>query len=214
MAYDLFNEYRFGVHQKVVNSVGNEKKVLDVGCAEGVLSKKMSDNKCEIVGIEIDELSAQKANRYCQKVIIGNVESLELEDKYLNYFDFIIFADILEHLKEPLKTLCRFKKYLNENGHFIISLPNVANWRMRFKLLFGNFDYKENGLLDKTHLRFFNLKSTKKLISEAGLEIVKFDITLNGVNKFSKIIYTISKYWPNSFAYQFFIIAKEKNSES
>lgn len=206
--YNFFNPYRYGVHQKIIDYVGKQKTVLDVGCAEGALSEKMLLNQCEIVGIEFNKLSAQTAKNYCKEVILGDIEFIELTKEYDNYFDFVIFADVLEHLKEPLNAINKFKSYLKDDGFFIISVPNISNWRMRMKFLFGNFQYEDHGLLDKTHLRFFNYKSTKKLISDAGLEIVNFDVTMNGVNKFAKFFYLLCKLWPNLFAYQFLIVAK------
>jgi 2-polyprenyl-3-methyl-5-hydroxy-6-metoxy-1,4-benzoquinol methylase len=93
--YNTLNENPFSVHQKIVQLVGEQKKVLDVGCATGHVSKKLYTNKCDVIGIELDEKSSQEAHKYCEEVIIGDVESIELKDKYLNYFDFIIFADVL-----------------------------------------------------------------------------------------------------------------------
>lgn len=208
--YDIFDSNVYGAHKKIVDCIGFEKKVLDIGCAEGTISEKLFSHKCEVLGIELDEKSAQKAKKYCNDVVIGNVELIELNKEYENYFDIILFADVLEHLKEPLEVLRRFKKYLKDDGYMVISLPNIANWRMRFKLLLGNFDYEDCGLLDKTHLRFYNLKGVKKLLSDADLEIVNLDVSLKGTKKFPKFSYSISLKWPNLLAYQFLITAKKK----
>jgi O-antigen biosynthesis protein len=208
--YDFFDSDVFGVHSKIVDYIGFNKKVLDVGCAEGNISEKLHSHECEVIGIEIDEKSAQTAKQYCNAVIIGDVESVKLTEGYANYFDIILFADVLEHLKEPSNVLKRFKYYLKDDGYIIISIPNIANWRMRIKLLFGNFDYEDYGLLDKTHLRFYNFKGMKKLLSDADLEIVNFDIALNGIKKFPKFFYSVSVMWPNLLAYQFLITAKKK----
>lgn len=208
--YGFFSTYKYGVHQKIVDYVGQEKKVLDVGCAEGNLSQKMQENGCEVVGVELDERFAQMAKKYCQRVITGDVESINISNEYENYFDFILFADVLEHLKEPSDVLCNFKSYLKDDGKIIISLPNIANWRMRLKLLSGNFEYEESGLLDKSHLRFYNLKGAKKLLDDVDLELINLDMSLNGIKKFAKLFYSISLKWPNLFAYQFLLITKRK----
>ena len=89
------------------------------------------------------------------------MESIYLNIKYEKYFDIIVFADILEHLKEPLEVLKRYKKYLKDDGYIIISIPNIANWKIRFKSLLGRFEYNEYGILDSGHLRFFNEKSQR-----------------------------------------------------
>ena len=152
--YQEFNSDPFSVHTQILNSVRSQSKVLDIGCAEGYVSKEIASKGCEVVGIEIDMDAAEKAGKYCKEVIVGDVESIELNNKYINYFDYIILADVLEHLSNPLKILNKFKEYLKDDGYLILSLPNVANWRIRFRLLMGNFDYGKNGILDEGHLRF------------------------------------------------------------
>lgn len=207
--YDFFDSDVYGVHRKIVDYIGPKKKVLDVGCADGNISEKLYLHECEIVGIEIDAESAQRAKQYCKEVIVSDVESIELNDEYANYFDIILFADVLEHLKEPLAVLKRFKHYLKDDGYIIISIPNIANWRMRIKLLLGHFDYHDYGILDKTHIRFFNEKSAKNLIYDANLEIAKFDLTVGNVTKLPKFFYSIGRLRPNLFAFQFLIIVKK-----
>jgi len=208
--YQNFNKSPFSVHTQILNSVKRKSKVLDVGCAEGYLSKIIASNECEVVGIELNKDAGQKAVKYCKEVIIGNVESIELNNKYYEYFDFVILADVLEHLKDPLKILIKFKKYLKDNGCIIISVPNIANWRVRFKLMTGKFDYENQGILDEEHLRFFTEKTFKKLIIDAGLEIYKFNLTVGDLNILAGFFHSFGLMWPNLMSYQFLIIAKKK----
>jgi O-antigen biosynthesis protein len=208
--YSSFNPNPYSTHTQIVQFIDGQKKVLDVGCADGHLSKKIQSNNSEVVGIEIDQIAAKEASKYCKELICGDVESTELSDKYISYFDFIIFSDVLEHLKEPLMVLKRFKKYLKDDGYVIIALPNISNWRLRVKFLFGNFEYEDKGLLDRSHIRFFNEKSAKKLLQDADLEIYKFDLTVGDVKKrYAKFFHYIGTLWPNFLAYQFLIIAKK-----
>ncbi len=76
---------------------------------------------------------------------------------------------------------------------------------MRLKILFGNFEYEDTGVLDNSHIRFFNEKSAKKLLSDAGYEIIKFDLTGLESPVGTKIMHKIGTLWPNLFAYQFLI---------
>ncbi len=209
LKYDTFNQNPYSVHQKIIQFVGEKKKVLDVGCAGGHISKKLYTNKCDVIGIELDKNSSLEAQNYCEEIIIGDVESIELKDKYINYFDFIIFADVLEHLKNPSEVINHFSKYLIDKGYIIISLPNIANWRIRFNLLMGNFDYESYGILDEGHLRFFTEKTAKKLIRDAGLEIYEFDVTIGDVNKLAGLFHSFGLMWPNLLAFQFLIIARK-----
>ena len=205
--YQNFNKSTFSVHTQILDSVREQSKVLDVGCAEGYLSKIIASKECEVVGIELDKEAGQKAGKYCKEVVIGNIESIELNKEYYNYFDFVILADVLEHLQDPLQILIKFKKYLKDDGFIIISVPNIANWSIRFKLLTGNFDYENQGILDEEHLRFFTEKTVKKLIIDAGLEIFKFNLTVGDLNRLAGFFNSFGLMWPNLMAYQFLIIA-------
>jgi len=211
--YQEFNTSPFSVHTQILNSIRNQSKVLDIGCAEGYLSKKIALKGCEVVGIELDTEAALKAEKYCKEVIIGNIESIKLNEKYLNYFDYIILADVLEHLQDPLKILNKFNRYLKDDGYIIISVPNIANWRIRFKLLMGNFDYKKFGILDEEHLRFFTEKTAKRLVRDAGFVICNFGLTVGDLNRLAKLFHSVGLIWPNFMAYQFFIVARKDSSK-
>lgn len=86
-------------------------------------------------------------------------------------FDYIIFGDVLEHLKYPYSLLEKFKNYLSEKGKFIISLPNVAHACVKSNLLIDNFNYTKYGILDDTHLRFFTYKTIAKEFANINLYI-------------------------------------------
>lgn len=220
------NLSKYDTYTKLLSLVGREKKVLEVGCASGYLSEQLVKQECEVVGIEIDAPAAGKAKRFCSKVICADVETLPALPYPPSYFDVILFADVLEHLKQPLQTVKNLSTYLKKTGSLIISVPNTANWSVRLKLLLGNFDYQnEGGILDKNHLRFFTLKSLKNFINEAGFVIDKIDVTpgilvfrvlqkslgrifwrfdsLNG------LLYQASKLWKTMFALQFITVAKK-----
>lgn len=208
--YNLFNPDPYSVHIKIVNSIGDGKTVLDVGCADGYISQKLVKNGNEVVGIELDQESANKAQRHCKEIFNENVEDIELPSDYVKYFDFIIFADVLEHLKYPDIVLKNFLKYLKDDGQVIVSVPNVANWRIRIKLLRGNFDYKNYGILDKGHLRFFTKNYVKDLFLDSGLDISEIYITVGDVPLFPSFFHSIGTLWPNLLAYQFLVIGKKR----
>jgi 2-polyprenyl-3-methyl-5-hydroxy-6-metoxy-1,4-benzoquinol methylase len=204
----------YGPHTQVSAWVGKSKKVLDVGCGSGHLCRILKENNCEITGLDISPKSAKLVEAYCNNVLIGNIETMELS-LAIGYFDVILFVDVLEHLKDPLATLNRLKRYLSNNGIYIASIPNVANWQVRMNLLFGRWEYKEDGLLDRTHLRFFTFKSAKELINGAGLQIIKLDVTpsfptplLYNFHTVQYLRYLIAKIWRGMFALQFLIVAK------
>lgn len=211
--YDLFNPDPYGVHMMALDIVGKNKRVLEIGCATGQISRRLSENGCEVVGVELDEESARVARRYCKRVIVSDVCKISIKE-YLNYFDFILFMDVLEHLEDPCAMLKKAKDYLKEGGLVVISLPNIANWTIRWNLLLGNFEYTSRGILDRTHLRFFNERGAKKLLEEAGFEIVKYDISpsLPMVRGVAGFMHYISKLRPNLFAIQFLLVTRAKVS--
>ena len=209
--YDFFDPNPYGSHVKVINIVGKNKKVLEIGCATGQVARRLAENGCEVVGVELSEESARVAEGYCKSVIVADVS--EIDDlNYSKYFDFILFMDVLEHLECPLEVLKRLKSCLKDSGSVIVSLPNVANWMIRWNLLWGNFDYAPRGILDETHLRFFNERSARKLLEDAGFEVTEFDLipSLPLVKIRAKYRYMISKLRPNLFAIQFLLVGRKK----
>lgn len=208
--YDEFNYNPYGSQLKVVNLVGNNKKVLEIGCASGRISKRLSNNGCTVVGVEIDKNSSIKAKKFCKTVINGDVEDLDDLNYPNHYFDVLLFSNVLEHLRSPLDVLKNLKKYLKKDGYIVVAIPNIANIFIRMKLLLGKFDYEESGILDKTHLRFFYEKSAKELLKKAGFDIIKFDIVpcipLLGINP--QLHYNIAKIRPNLFSSEFLIVGR------
>lgn len=209
LKYSKFYDVKYGAHAKMVQLVGKNKKVLEIGCATGYISKKLKENGCQVIGIEIDSSAGRIAKRYCKNVIIADVESLK-KISYKN-FDVLLFGDVLEHLKDPSNVLKRFRKYLKKNGYVVLSVPNIAFWFIRLKLLFGKFEYGDYGILDRTHLKFFTLKSLKKLLDDGGYKIVKIDVTPRSMSPLINwLIYGFTKLWKSLLAYQFLIVAVKR----
>lgn len=167
----IFDEFHT-ISNILFRLIENDKKVLDVGCHTGKLGEKLRFEKdCHVVGIEVNDFASQLASRRLNDLIVADVERLDDLPYPQNTFDVIVFADILEHLREPQKILRFFKEYLKEDGYILVSLPNVANWSIRLKLLSGIWNYKERGLLAQTHLRFYTLKTAEQLIKNCDFKI-------------------------------------------
>ncbi len=165
-------------HVKIINLVEPDKVVLEIGCATGYISQYLIESKkCIVVGVEVDKKAAEKAGRYCKKVIVGNIEDDTIFAQIEGTYDIIIMAAVLEHLVNPEKVLTKAKDLLNPNGYAIITLPNIANWKVRKELLMGRFEYEDYGILDRDHLRFFTYHSAKRLIEGCGYKIEYFSVT-------------------------------------
>lgn len=174
---------RRDVNYRVFENLKPGEVCLSVGCGTAQLEGDFTGRGGTVYGIDIDERSIAQAKtriKWAQVIDIESTQSLGLP---LGMFDAILFADVLEHLREPVHVLKKLRPYLKENGRMIVSLPNVANWKVRLGLLIGRFDYASSGLLDRTHVRFYTLKSAKALIQDAGLEILGIDYSTNMLNE-------------------------------
>jgi 2-polyprenyl-3-methyl-5-hydroxy-6-metoxy-1,4-benzoquinol methylase/glycosyltransferase involved in cell wall biosynthesis len=156
----------------VVRLTGRSKRVLELGCGPGHMSRVLKERGCKITAIELDPVAADLAAASCERVIVGDLEQLDLnEELESGSFDVVIASDVLEHLKDPVTVLRSVKNYLRADGCVIASIPNVAHLSVRLALLSGHFPYAETGLLDRTHLRFFNRESVEQLFDAADLMI-------------------------------------------
>ncbi|QYR19853.1 glycosyltransferase [Paenibacillus sp. sptzw28] len=149
-------------------------RVLEVGCACGatLLEIKNWYPNAEVHGIELNPKAAEIAS-LSANVRSGNIETIEIGTAQ-SYFDYIIFADVLEHLVEPWNVLHKTLPYLKENGKVLASIPNVAHYSVIRDLLKGHWTYQDRGLLDVTHLRFFTREGICRLFSSAGYPYLEF----------------------------------------
>ncbi|HVO75250.1 MAG TPA: methyltransferase domain-containing protein, partial [Ignavibacteriaceae bacterium] len=149
----------------------NSKKILDVGCGSGKLGAVLKQKlNAEVWGVECVYDAALIAQEKLDQVINSPVEEAisRLPDKY---FDSIIFADVLEHLADPFKILIDIKSKLSGAGEIVASIPNVRHWSVLKGLLEGEWEYREYGILDSTHLKFFTRKSLFNMFEKAGYVI-------------------------------------------
>lgn len=146
-------------------------KILDVGCGEGRTGAalKAAGKAREVIGIERCEPIAEIARGHVDRVICADLESVELPFA-TEYFDYIIFGDVLEHLVNPWGVVESLSRHLRQGGHMIASIPNVRYWRVVFPLVLrGQWRYGADGVLDETHLRFFTRKTIVELFASNDL---------------------------------------------
>ncbi len=175
MKYDL--EVSLGdpntSHAQVVDLVGTGRRVLDVGCSTGYLARVLRDRGNRVSGVEIDAEAARAAEPVLEQLVVGDLESAELLGRFEpGSFDVVVFADVLEHLRDPVRVLRDALPLLAPGGSVVVSLPNVAHAAVRLALLEGRFEYRPLGLLDDTHLRFFTRRSVEELLAAAGLRAI------------------------------------------
>ncbi|MBT9316768.1 class I SAM-dependent methyltransferase [Leptothoe spongobia] len=157
---------------KMLSLVGSNKRVVDFGCATGYFAKLLREEGCEVVGVELNPEAAKVAEKYCKEVVVADLDYVKIEDVFEGQtFDVATFGDVLEHIKNPWQLLKAVRRILNPNGFVVASIPNIAHGAVRLSLLEGEFEYREVGLLDNTHLRFFTRSSVGQLFSESGYAI-------------------------------------------
>jgi 2-polyprenyl-3-methyl-5-hydroxy-6-metoxy-1,4-benzoquinol methylase len=174
------NYVAFDLVSKVIKEKNDVKNILDVGCGFGLLSKELKKTypKLDLYGIEHAKEASQSSHKIL-KLLQCNIEDMVLIKSKLKTqkFDVIIFSDVLEHLYDPVGIIKSYQSVLKQDGIIVVTVPNIANIFSRIALLFGFFNYSETGVMDKTHIRFFNRKNLKQLATESDLKIVsqKYD---------------------------------------
>ena len=150
---------------------GRGRRLLDVGAADGLLSRPLTERGWKVTGIEADAAMAAAGAAHCERMLVADlnrgVPPLDGE------FDAIVCADVLEHLADPAAALAALVPALAAGGDVVISVPNVAHLWMRLSLMAGRFDYADRGILDRTHLRFFTRRTLDALLAGAGLSAVR-----------------------------------------
>lgn len=159
--------------QKIIEIIGEDKTILEIGSSAGYMTKIFLENGCKVDVVESDSEVISKIPKGTRKILNKSIEEA-LIYKELNNYDFIIMADVLEHLVNPEQVLKKLLKIASDKTRLIISVPNIASWAMRKQLFFnGDFEYRESGLLDKTHLHFYTVNTLPKILSKNGWKVKK-----------------------------------------
>ena len=158
-------------HGLLTHRINKGEKILEFGCARGDFSAYVKENLgCSVVGVEISKEALDVARGHLDKAILADIEKYEWENELCGEkFDVVMFADVLEHLKDPVRVLKVASGYLKHGGRILFSLPNIAHTDIIAKLLNNRFDYTRVGLLDSTHIRFWAKENIKELCENAGL---------------------------------------------
>jgi methionine biosynthesis protein MetW len=171
--FDLRLDDPVSTHAIQFQLVPPNSNVLDVGCHTGILGAALRQKRnCTVTGIDVDDdalaIASERLNAV-RKVDLGQRGwSGALESK----FDVVLYGDVIEHTIDPFAILEEGRSLLKPNGQMIVSLPNIVNLRVRLKIMFGRFEYEDAGILDRSHLRFFTLQTARKLVRDAGYEVI------------------------------------------
>jgi len=167
--YQYFEE----LHHGLLRQVGSGLKILDVGCGYGQNGAEMMKKNNIVFGVDLSPLAIKKAKQRLTCAVVADFSRPETipEEIKRETFDMVVFSDILEHVYDPLSLIRNAVPLMKENAILLVSVPNIANWLTRLRLLFGRWEYTVSGMMDRTHIRFFTLESIKRLIAAAGFDV-------------------------------------------
>ncbi len=159
---------------RVVRMVGKGRKVLEIGSGPGSITRVLHElSRCRITAIEIDPEALKRVAPFCERALSADLNDRAWPSALAGErFECVIAADVLEHLYHPLEALAAMKSLLLPDGSIVISLPHVGHAALVACLLNEDFEYRDWGLLDRTHIRFFGIRNMQALFDDAGLKIV------------------------------------------
>lgn len=171
-------DYRYYTYERrnLVDIMGEVEKteirILEIGCGMGATLGYLQNKypSAEVYGIELMENVAGIGQKYLPNIIAGNIEYMEIPYEE-NFFDYIICADVLEHLHEPERIVSLLGRYLKPDGSIIASIPNIMHYSVMLDLLKGNFTYQDSGILDRTHLHFFTLNEILRMFAQCRYKV-------------------------------------------
>ena len=152
------------------------RAVVEVGCSRGALARayRQAYPDTRYVGVEIDPEHAAAAAAHCSQVVCGDIEQLAEKDwSALFPSDCWVFGDSLEHLRDPWGVLRRVRSRIAGEGQVVACIPNAQHWSVQARLATGLLRYEEQGLLDRTHLRWFTRVTILELFQSAGFKVVQ-----------------------------------------
>jgi predicted TPR repeat methyltransferase len=218
-----FKDFEGSSHRILIDLIGRysngARTLLDLGAAGGELGQALRNRFKRTIGFENDVDRIGDLQKRFDQAVIADLETVR---RLPAKADAIVLADILEHLRDPRALLACVRNSLTSEGHLFVSVPNIANVTVRIGLLFGIFEYRERGILDSSHLRFYTMRAIKRDIEAAGFRIiairgssVPIRIIVPKAPEFllrlgERMLTIVTRIWRGLFAYQIVIVAQRR----
>lgn len=149
------------------------RRVLDVGCGDGTLGRHLRDRQgARVTGITWSEAEAARARDGLEQVVVADLDAWEPVPG-LGPFEAVVCSHVLEHLRDAGRLLRVLRGLVTPSGVLVVALPNVLFWRQRWEFLRGRFRYGRGGLMDTTHLRFYDGATARELVAGNGWEVTE-----------------------------------------
>lgn len=177
--------------------------VLDAGCASGYVGGFVRKNGNYVIGIDGTRRDILVARKSLDEAYVFDLEKDDRK-KFRNRFDYIIFSEVIEHLFEPEKVLKKLVGWLKPGGYILITTPNIVHIYYRWNFLLGRFNYKEDTVINRSHVHFFTYDSIKELIDSVKLKIINENHLI-----FPRTMNLAWKYFPRLFAHQLIFVCQK-----
>ncbi|MGE0311694.1 MAG: class I SAM-dependent methyltransferase [Lautropia sp.] len=152
------------------------RRIVDVGCMQGSLAKayRAEHPQAEVIGIDIDPDYAAVASAHCTRALAADVETMD-DAAFASLFpsDCWVFGDCLEHLRDPWSVMRRVRARIDAAGSMLICIPNAQHWSVQWRLASGNFRYEDQGLMDRTHIRWFTRQTLLEMFAQTGWQVAQ-----------------------------------------
>jgi methionine biosynthesis protein MetW len=186
--------------------------LLDCGCGDGGLASFLESLGYSVRGVERDPHRVSAAAAKGIDVMVADLSEAAFWRSLSPTYGSIIFSDVLEHLERPQHVLRLAKSALRPGGGVLLSIPNVAYWRIRLNLAKGEWQYEDEGILDRTHRWFFTLETMKQLIEGSGFRLVALrplPAWSPNIGRAKTVAYDwLARWWPSPFGMGFLAYAR------
>jgi 2-polyprenyl-3-methyl-5-hydroxy-6-metoxy-1,4-benzoquinol methylase len=207
-----------GSHVQILRAIPPGARVLDLGCSQGLLARPLRDKGVRTTGVDVGppERVSKDLESYHRRDL---EEPLELPEG--REFDYVVIADVIEHLRNREQLLRSARRHLKPEGRLLISTPNIAIWFYRLSLLVGRFEYGPRGVLDETHVHLFTQSTFRREVERGGFRILRqrvtslpFEVAFESTGQ-SRLVaalsagyHLVARIYPKLFAYQFLLEAE------
>jgi 2-polyprenyl-3-methyl-5-hydroxy-6-metoxy-1,4-benzoquinol methylase len=205
-------------HMQIVAAIRPDSRVLDLGCSQGLLARPLIEKNVQVTGVDVgpDERLARELTDYFQRDLEDPLDLPCGRD-----FDYVVCADVIEHLSNRRRLLQSCRRYLKPEGRLVISTPNIALWFYRLSLAVGRFEYGPRGVLDETHVHLYTGSTFRREVEKAGFDVVRqrvtalpFEVVFESTGR-SRLVrglaatyHLLARIWPSLFAYQYVLEAE------
>jgi 2-polyprenyl-3-methyl-5-hydroxy-6-metoxy-1,4-benzoquinol methylase len=213
-----FKHSRTGSHVQILEAIRPGTRVLDLGCSQGLLARPLQEKGVRTTGVDVGPPAnvSRELEAYYRRDL---EEPLDIPEGRV--FDYVVVADVLEHLKNREQLLRSARRYLKPDGRLLVSTPNIAIWFYRLSLLLGRFEYGPRGVLDETHVHLFTQSTFRREVEKGGFRIrsqrvtsLPFEVIFESTGQsrlvaaLSEVYHRLARIYPKMFAYQFLLEAE------